>query len=230
MNLFEAVKEAVPARTAAEHYGIKVRRNGMACCPFHSDRTPSMKLDRRFHCFGCQADGDVIDFTVKLFGLNPKEAAEKLAQDFGIFYDDRHYCGRSNTRASPLLPQLSAVQEYQQAERRVYRAYCDYFHLLRKWKEDYAPQSPDEKWDERFVEACQKLSYVEYLLDTLLTGSIDERAAIVKEHGKDVIQLEKRISELTAGGTGGRSPCRPGNEPAGYYQAKSARSFNDCAL
>ena len=42
-----------------------------------------MKVDQRFHCFGCGEDGDVIDFTAKLFNLSPKEAAEKLAQDFG---------------------------------------------------------------------------------------------------------------------------------------------------
>ena len=56
MNVFEAVKESVATRQAAEMYGIAVRRNGMACCPFHKDKTPSMKLDKRFHCFGCQAE------------------------------------------------------------------------------------------------------------------------------------------------------------------------------
>ena len=53
MNVFEAVKQSVTTRQAAEHYGIHVNRNGMACCPFHNDKTPSMKLDRRYHCFGC---------------------------------------------------------------------------------------------------------------------------------------------------------------------------------
>ena len=62
MNVFEAVKQSVTTRQAAEHYGIHVGRNGMACCPFHNDKTPSMKLDQRYHCFGCGADGDVIDF------------------------------------------------------------------------------------------------------------------------------------------------------------------------
>lgn len=61
MDVFEAVKQAVTTRQAAEHYGIHMGRNGMACCPFHKDKTPSLKVDRRFHCFGCQADGDVID-------------------------------------------------------------------------------------------------------------------------------------------------------------------------
>ena len=46
MKLFEAVKEAVTARSAAEYYGIKVGRNGMAVCPFHPDKNPSMKLDK----------------------------------------------------------------------------------------------------------------------------------------------------------------------------------------
>ena len=64
MNIFESVKAAVTTRQAAEHYGIEVNHHGMARCPFHDDRTPSMKLDTRYHCFGCGADGDVIDFFV----------------------------------------------------------------------------------------------------------------------------------------------------------------------
>ena len=77
MNVFEAVKQSVTTRQAAEHYGIRIGRNGMACCPFHHDKTPSMKLDRRYHCFGCGADGDVIDFTAALYGLGKKEAATR---------------------------------------------------------------------------------------------------------------------------------------------------------
>lgn len=82
MNVFEAVKQTVTTRQAAECYGIYVNRAGKANCPFHNDRTPSMKVDKRFHCFGCGADGDVIDFTAQLYGLDAKSAAEKLAADF----------------------------------------------------------------------------------------------------------------------------------------------------
>ena len=78
-NVFEAVKQSVSTRDAAAFYGIEVKRNGMACCPFHDDKNPSMKLNEEyFYCFGCGATGDVIDFTAKLFDLSPKEAAEKL--------------------------------------------------------------------------------------------------------------------------------------------------------
>ena len=95
MNVFESVKENVTARQAAEMYGIRVNRNGMACCPFHDDKHPSMKVDKRFHCFGCQEDGDVIDFAAKLYGLNSLGAAVKLAADFGIDYDSK---GRASPR------------------------------------------------------------------------------------------------------------------------------------
>ena len=47
-----------------------------------------MKLDRRYHCFGCGADGDVIDFVAALYGLGKKEAAVQLANDFGLSYED----------------------------------------------------------------------------------------------------------------------------------------------
>ena len=64
-NVFEAVKQSVSTRDAAAFYGIEVKRNGMACCPFHDDKNPSMKVDQRFHCFGCGEDGDVIDFILE---------------------------------------------------------------------------------------------------------------------------------------------------------------------
>lgn len=41
-NVFEAVKQSVSTREAAEFYGIKVSRTGMACCPFHDDKNPSI--------------------------------------------------------------------------------------------------------------------------------------------------------------------------------------------
>ena len=84
MNVFEALKGNVTTRQAAEIYGIRVNRHGMAVCPFHNDKNPSMKVDMRFHCFACQADGDAVDFVSRLFGLPSKEAAMKLADDFGI--------------------------------------------------------------------------------------------------------------------------------------------------
>lgn len=84
LNIFQAVKESVTARQAAEQYGLKISRNGMVCCPFHDDRHPSMKVDKGFCCFACGAKGDVITFVADFFHLAPFEAAKKLAEDFHI--------------------------------------------------------------------------------------------------------------------------------------------------
>ena len=63
MTIYETIKAAISVKQAAEHYGLKAGRNGMACCPFHNDRHPSLKLNEEyFFCFGCGAKGDVIDF------------------------------------------------------------------------------------------------------------------------------------------------------------------------
>ena len=113
MNVFEAVKQSVTTRQAAEHYGIHVGRNGMACCPFHNDKTPSMKLDRRYHCFGCGADGDVIDFAAALYGLGKKEAAVQLAQDFGLSYEDWKPPGKAK---KPKPRQKSPEEQFQETK------------------------------------------------------------------------------------------------------------------
>lgn len=199
MNVFEAVKENVAARQAAEMYGIRVNRNGMAPCPFHEDRHPSMKADKRFHCFGCQADGDVIDFAAKLHGLDNLGAALKLAADFGVAYDSK---GHASPR--PVKKKLSGELRFKQAELQSCRALLDYNYLLEKWKTEYAPREPEEEWHPLFVEALQKQAYTEYLLDILLTGTEEDKAALVKEHGKEVMRIGERISGIATRHRAGR--------------------------
>ncbi len=192
MNIFETVKQSVTTRQAAERYGIRVERNGMCRCPFHDDSTPSMKLDRRYYCFGCGATGDVIDFVSQLRGIGSKEAAILLAQDFAIPYEDS--AGKTNRPRQ----QNTDEQNYQHMERYCSRVLLDYYQLLCRWKEDYAPQTPENGYHPRFVEALQKLSLVEYLLDELLCGDIQARASVVIEYGEEVRKIEQRMAELAA--------------------------------
>ena len=186
-NVFEAVKQSVSTREAAEFYGIKVSRNGMACCPFHDDKNPSMKVDQRFHCFGCGEDGDVIDFTAKLFNLSPKEAAEKLAQDFGLIYDSQAPPRRRYVR------QKTEAQKFREDRQRCYRVLSDYYYLLKKWEADRSPRTPEEEPHPRFVEAIQKKPYVEYLLDLFLYESEEEQKAWIAEHTAEITHLERRL-------------------------------------
>ena len=213
-NVFEAVKQSVTTRQAAEHYGIRIGRNGMACCPFHDDKHPSMKVDRRFHCFGCQADGDVIDFTAKLYALGRKEAALKLAEDFSVGFDAK---GHDPPRRRLVKQKISEELRFRQAEQKCFRVLSGYYHLLGQWKTEYAPKREDEQWHPLFVEALQKQDYIGYLLDVLLSGTMEEKAALVAEQGKEVIRIEQRISEFAA------------RHPAGRHERSgSARTGTDC--
>lgn len=83
--------------------------------------------------------------------------------------------------------------------------------LLEDWKERYAPEAPEDEPDERFVEACHKLEYVEYLNDLLLMSDQEERTDTVKELLTDgtIARMQTRLDEAEKGGA---LPCqRTGN-------------------
>ena len=187
-SVFEVVKQSVAVREAAEMYGIAVGRGGMACCPFHDDRHPSLKLNEDyFYCFGCGATGDVTDFTARLYDLSPKEAAEKLAQDFGLSYDSKAPLRRSYVR------QKSEAQVRKEKREHGWRVLTDYYHLLRKWEADYSPKTPDEDPHPRFLEAVQKKDYMGYLLDTFLDSSTEEQDQWIAEHTAEISAIEGRV-------------------------------------
>ena len=190
MNLFETVKANVSVPEAARAYGLTVTRHSMARCPFHNDRHPSLKLNPDFYyCFGCGAKGDVIDLVAELFNLSPYEAARKIAEDFGIDPD------KPPEAAALAKPRHPMIRAFRDDERYCQRVLCDYLHLLEDWKVQYTPASMDEEPDDRFVEACQMLSYIEYLADLLTVGDLEQRKAVVMELMKDgkITDLEDRV-------------------------------------
>ena len=193
MTWFELIKQVVRVPEAAVYYGLQVSRNGMVCCPFHEDRHPSMKLNERyFYCFGCGATGDVIDLVARLFDLSSYEAAQKLAQDFGIGPD------KPPAAAALPKPERLLLKAYRQEEVRCLRVLCDYLHLLESWKVQHAPKTPEDDLDDRFVEACQMLEYVEYLADLLISAELEQRVKIVEMLNKDglIAGLEERLDRL----------------------------------
>ena len=214
---------------------VKLTRRGSSyfgLCPFHNEKTPSFSVTpskQMYYCFGCGATGDVIDFVARLFGLNSYEAAQKLAQDFGIDPDKPPAAAALPKTERPLL------KAYRQEEVRCLRVLCDYLHLLESWKQNYAPSHPDETGvpngtqqsgsvgertssgmselspqggsegyaacedeDDRFVEACQMLDYVEYLADLLIAAELEQRVKIVEMLNKDglIAGLEERLNRL----------------------------------
>lgn len=188
MNLFDTVKTTVHPRMAAERYGLPVRQGNMICCPFHDDRTPSMKLNEDyFYCFGCGATGDVIDLAARLFGLSGYEAVKKLAADFGI------------TGQKPsILAKLQRGKSQAETERRCFLVLGDYLRILRDGKEHCAPRSPEDAIDPRYAEACHMLERIGNMLDILTCGTPQERAEVVADLQKDdrLIRMEARNRQI----------------------------------
>ena len=180
MDLFTQIKMAVSVKEAVEYYGLEVNRGNMVCCPFHNDRTPSMKLnDDYFYCFGCGTHGDVIDLVARLFNLSSYDAAKKLAYDFGINPD------KPPATAALRKPKYPLAKAFQREELHCQRVLCDYLHLLENWKVQYAPKTPEDTLDDRFVEACQMHCYIEYMADVLTVGDLEERVALVDKLMQD---------------------------------------------
>ena len=152
----------------------------MVCGPFPADLNPSMKVDSRFHCFGCGVDGDVIDFTAKLFQLSLRQAAEKLASDFGISGTDDF----SRIR-------YKLVEKSSNSKEQLYKILCSYRSLLANWRITYVPQNPEETLHPCFVASLHYADHVQYLLDILLQGSPNEKQQLL--NGKEVTALGKAI-------------------------------------
>ena len=188
-SIFEVVKAAVPVRAAAEKYGLEVNFASMVRCPFHEDRTPSMKLyEDHYFCFGCGKHGDVIDLAAELFAIPPYDAACKLAGDFGV-----------DTSAEIVhQPAREELRIFREDQLRCQRVLCAYLRMLTEWKTQYAPIDPNAEPDDRYVEACQMIDTIDYLTDLLIVGTLEQRIKAVDlllSDGK-IDQLEERLRLL----------------------------------
>lgn len=194
MNVFNVAKAAVSAKDVAAFCGININRNNMCLCPFHNDKHPSMKIDKRYFCFACGAKGDAIDFVSSYFGLGLKDAAIKICDDFNLSYDSSYHHPPQNIK-----PKKSDEQIFKEASNHCFKVLSDYLHLLKEWKIEYAPKDESEEWHPYFCEALNEISHIEYLLDILLYGKVSDRAFLIQDYGKKVIDIERRINEHTAG-------------------------------
>ena len=230
MTLFEMVKERISVKQAAWRYGLEPNSSGMACCPFHDDRHPSLKLNETYYyCFGCGAHGDVIDLVSHLLHLDACGAARKLAEDFGIDTglaarqgvkkgrnDAPDAAGLYEGHGGPESCKNKAVQLDKWAEKREYeclKVLLDYLDVLKGWRKTYAPVRRFAEPDERYVEACRMTDQVEALCDMILYGSKETRSGVVSRlmDSGNIDALEGRLRRLKA------------NEAPGVYAPRETR-------
>lgn len=171
MDKVEIIKERLTMREVLSHYGYETNRAKFICCPFHNEKTPSMKIyEQDFHCFGCGEHGDIISFVGKLFNLDFKETLKKIDIDFGLNLYGEHTFDEIR-RSHYKQKQIQAERERKKREKQ--QADDEYWKVFDEWKRlddnkrKYAPKTMKEEWHPLFVEALQKLAYQEYLLDTV---------------------------------------------------------------
>ena len=187
MELFSTVKTNISTIDAAERYGIEVKRNGKALCPFHNDRNPSLFVaDDHYHCFACGEHGDSIDLVAKLYDLPLHAAARKLASDFDLTPDKP-----PNKVMQEKQNRKSEAQRLRENEKLCFSALLEYYKLLQERKQLYAPRTPEEKWHPYFIEACDRLDYVEYLVDTLIGSDSYERTEVI-----DMMMTDGKLKKL----------------------------------
>ena len=170
-NAVQIIKDRLTMYEVLERYGYEPNKKGFMCCLFHLEKTPSMKIyEKDYHCFGCGENGDAITFVQKLFNLSFQEALKKIDIDFGLnLFGDKTF--EELRKSHYQLKQLQAKREREKAERE--QSNVEYWKAFDEWKrlDDnrriYRPKSPNEELHPLFVEALQKLSYQEYMLDCL---------------------------------------------------------------
>ena len=181
MNIFQEVKERVTAKQVAERYGLKVERNGMACCPFHNDKHPSMKIDQNYYCFGCGAKGDAVNYVAVLFGLSQFEAAKKIIEDFSLGIPIEQPKRKQNSGFKKIEKVPTKEERIQFVQKKIdgwardaANVLLRYLRWMEFWKEFYKPETMEVEWHPLFAEALQNESKISYLVDLLMFGTGEE--------------------------------------------------------
>lgn len=201
MNLFETVRTNVKAVDVVLMAGFQPNRSKMICCPFHNDKHPSMKVDRRYFCFGCGVKGDAVDFVANYYGLSLKEAAEKIISDFGLTYNNTGY---AEGVRKPIAAKRSEYQIWAEKKQELFAHLSRLHEQLRKMKMRYAPKDrEDSEWSPLFVMAAKELTYVEYLYDyCMFEATEEELKRKIDEITKEMEKIEKRMYDTESGISG----------------------------
>ena len=189
-NVFEDIRNMVAMSDVAKFYGLQISHSGMACCPFHDDKTPSMKIYKdNFYCFGCGSTGDCTGFVAKLFNISQMEAARKLSYDFGLRLFTQEI-------AVPVQIVLSPEREYQQWLQNSRLSVSKYLNLLQEWRVKYMPNNSLENIHPHFEESLLQTGYTEYIDEILVYGTEKEKHELFDKNKAEILLIQKRLEKL----------------------------------
>lgn len=194
---FELIK-TIPMVNVIEHLGGVINRSGFCECPFHNEKTPSMKVyNDHAYCFGCGKRIDGIAYAAKVLGVTANQAALYLAKEFGVTVNDRASSYTAVRKELQRRAQLQKQQEIRAAKINAsFRLLGDYIQLLNAWKK-YLPIN-----DPRYIWAIHHIANAEYVFDELISLSDEQKITIIDFLiEENFFATIKKIINKTLGGT-----------------------------
>jgi hypothetical protein len=220
LSVFEQVRQ-ITALEAAERLGLKLKKNGSkhwACCPLHGEKTASLCIydEGTWYCFGCHKGGDAVRLYQEMFGMDAKDAALRLAEDFGIRVDD-HWTPPKE-RKPTAFDLERALEARRSAE---WSKLCSAVHRANAILGKYDAH-PESAWDSKeFITALQARTAANERLDWLWSATLADLALEYREEK----QCERRRAPSAGGADGGR----PGDSGAGGDGAQTPAAGSPCA-
>lgn len=136
-------------------------------CPFHSEKTPSLKIDtdkQRFYCFGCGASGDSISFVQKLHGSNFKETLQHLNLKKPLKINSEQKKRRT------------LVNDFREWEKSLKNELTDFYREFKSMTRDLKTWEEVEAYEEDF----NMIPIVEWYLDILTNGNDEDKYNLFK--------------------------------------------------
>ncbi len=178
IDVFDEVKTRVPVPEAAQYYGYSPNRAGFISCPFHHERTPSLKLKpASWKCYGCGAGGSVIDFTAKLFDLAPLDAVRRINDDFSLGLPlDRKQIPEDRAAADRRRHKAAVRRRFDEWREETLGRLCAAFRMA-----NMALGRAPDTWSPEEAEAVRWASALEYWLDELEAGDLAAQMSILDD-------------------------------------------------
>ena len=185
----DLIKQQVSMKDVARLDGLKVNRNGFACCPFHQEKTPSFRVydgDGGFSCFGCNESGDIFDYIMKRYGMNLVNAAIYVDMMFGLNVFDgqtdtpstREERRKAREKARIEREQREAEEKAKEKLEKTHDHICGLMHALEEYQ-DLLGKDDEFVTDKEAKEAYVSTQFlVDYLEDK--AGDIWERLYVDK--------------------------------------------------
>lgn len=134
MNTAMQITDRITMHDVFLKYGFEEDRKGNICCPFHNETKPSLGTyanKKRWHCFGCNEGGSVIDFVMKLYDLTFKQAIVKLDYDFNLQLFNRYLSREERARLKEQeIERKKRLEEERRAKAERSKAFYD---ILDMW-------------------------------------------------------------------------------------------------